>query len=231
MKKNSNILIYSLILIGVTVMLTNGCKKEDDSIVETGTVTDIDGNTYNTVTIGTQTWMVENLKTTKYNDGNDIPNVTDFIIWSGLSTPGYCWYENNIDNKATYGALYNWHTVNTGKLAPTGWHVPTDAEWLQLTDYLGGDLDAGDKLKEIGNTHWKTANETATNETGFTALPGGNRNAGGIYGNIGNFGFWWSANEYSANYAWIRSMGFNLSNVYRQYEYKEAGLSVRCVKD
>jgi len=112
-----------------------------------GTITDIDGNYYTTVTIGTQVWMVENLKTTKYNDGTGIPLVTDNTVWCNLSTPGYCWYNNDETTyKNPYGALYNWHTVHTGKLCPSGWHVPTDSEWITLTSYFGG-MNTADKLK------------------------------------------------------------------------------------
>ena len=120
-----------------------------------GNVTDDDGNVYHSVTIGTQVWMVENLKTTKYNDGTSIPLVTDATDWHNLLTPGYCWNNNDeATYKATYGALYNWYTVNTGNLCPTGWHVPGDAEWTTLTTYLGGEDVAGGKLKEVGITHW-----------------------------------------------------------------------------
>ena len=135
-----------------------------------GSITDIDGNTYKTVTIGTQTWMAENLKVTKYNDGIAIPNVTDNTAWRELTTGALCDYGNTPSNSETYGKLYNWHAVNTGKLCPTGWHVPSDAEWTELTDYLGGTSVAGDKLKETGSTHWSNLRTGATNETGFTAL-------------------------------------------------------------
>jgi uncharacterized protein (TIGR02145 family) len=136
-------------------------------------ITDADGNYYNIVTIGTQTWMAENLETTKYNDGNNIPNISDNVAWSNLTTPGYCWYNNDDSTyKNLYGALYNWYTVNRGKLCPIGWHVPTDAEWTTLTTYLGGESVAGGRLKETGTMHWVSPNVGAINETGFTALPG-----------------------------------------------------------
>jgi hypothetical protein len=128
---------YSLILVGLVVLICNSCKKEKDS--PSNLVKDIDGNVYDTVTVGTQTWMVENLKTTRYNDGTAIPLVTKSVAWETLSTPGYCWYNNDESTyKAPYGALYNWYTVNTGKLCPTGWHVPGDSEWIVLIDFLGG---------------------------------------------------------------------------------------------
>ena len=204
-------------------------------IVSGPNVTDIDGNLYHSITIGTQTWMVENLKTTKYNDGTTIPNVIDPTAWKTLTTPAYCWYYNDtVFNKVIFGALYNWYAVNTGKLAPTGWHVPTDAEWTQLTDYLGGDSLAGDKLKEAGTAHWHGPNTEATNETGFTALPGGTFNELGYFTFVGEFCFWWSAtkDDTYSNYAWERHLYFyHDSGVYRANVDKKYGYSVRCVKD
>jgi uncharacterized protein (TIGR02145 family) len=194
-------------------------------------ITDIDGNTYKTVTIGTQTWMAENLKVTKYNDGIAIPNVTDNTEWKELTTGALCDYGNTPSNSETYGKLYNWHAVNTGKLCPTGWHVPSDAEWTELTDYLGGRSVAGGKLKETGTTHLASPNTGATNETGFTALPGGFRGYDGAFYYIGYHGYWWSATENGSNNAWYRLMGFNFSTVARHNYYKELGVSVRCVRD
>jgi uncharacterized protein (TIGR02145 family) len=198
----------------------------------TGTVTDIDGNVYNTVTIGTQVCMVENLKTTKYRDGTSIPNVTDNISWSNLTTGAYCDYSNTPSNSATYGKLYNWYAAtNAHNIAPTGWHVPTDADWTTLTTYLGGEGVAGGKLKETGTTHWQSPNIGATNETGFTALPGGIRNYNGSFDYIGSHGYWWSATESGATYAWDRLMNYGYSYVYRSGDGKELGFSVRCVRD
>jgi len=200
------------------------------SFTTTNTVTDIEGNIYNTITIGTQTWMKENLKTTKYNDGTPIPLVTDNIAWAALTTPSYCWYNNDATTyKNTYGALYNWYTVNTGKLCPTGWHVPTDAEWTTL---LGGENVPGGRLKEIGTTHWSSPNAGATNETGFTALPGGARNFDGSYYDVGKLGTWWSSTEYSSSSsAWFRPMNYNDTNVNRNYTNKQNGFSVRCLRN
>lgn len=198
-----------------------------------GTMTDQDGNVYKTVTIGTQTWMAENLRTNKYNDGTAIPNITDDDEWRGLSTGAFCNYNNtiNTDTIATYGRLYNWFAVNTGKLAPKGWHVPTDAEWSALTTYLGGESVAGGKLKEIDTTHWASPNTSATNESGFTALPGGYRDYTGTYDDIGFGGYWWSATESTAASAWGRVMDGNYSYVVRDSYGKEVGFSVRCVRD
>lgn len=201
----------------------------------TKTVTDINGNSYNTVTVGTQVWMASNLKTTKYNDGKNIPNVTVDGTWETLTTGAYCWYNNDeATYKATYGALYNWYAVNTGKLCPVGWHVPTDAEWATLSSYLGGESVAGGKLKETGTKHWTSPNTGATNSIGFTALPGGERNQRGTFVIIGNYGFWWSSTEYGTHledYAWARPMGYYLSDAYRDHSHKTYGFSVRCLRD
>jgi uncharacterized protein (TIGR02145 family) len=182
---------------------------------------------------GTQTWMAENLRTTKYNDGADIPNVIDTDEWGDLITGAYCNYNNtsNEDTIATYGRLYNWYVVNTGKLCPTGWHVPTDAEWTSLTDYLGGTGFAGGKLKETGSSHWNSPNTGATNETGFTALPGGLRNILGAFTYIGTIGIWWSATESSTEYALGRAISYTSAEVFWNGFVKELGYSVRCVKD
>lgn len=209
----------------------------------TGTVTDIDGNVYNTVTIGSQVWMVENLKTTHYRDGTAIPNVTDNTAWNNLTTGAYCNYNNTASNATTYGRLYNWYAVNnSSKLAPKGWHVPTDAEWKTLEMALGmtqasadstgwrGTNESG-KLKETGTTHWNSPNTSATNSSGFGALPGGYRNYNGTDDNVGDCGYWWSATAYGATYAWRRYLFYNNSQVYRSNYYKTYGFSVRCVRD
>ena len=203
-----------------------------------GSVSDVEGNTYKTVTIGNQIWMAENLKTTKYNDGTTIPLVTDSTVWKKLSTPGYCWYNNDATaNKNIYGALYNWYTLNTGKLCPTGWHVPSDAEWTILTTYLGGETVAGGKLKETGTSHWLSPNTGATNESGFAAVPGGYRYFGGTFYDLGGFGYWWSTTEsFSMEYsfttiAYYLQMYYGYSGVSRSYFEKQRGFSVRCLRD
>ena len=203
------------------------------------TCTDEDGNNYPIVKIGTQIWMAENLKTTKYNDGTAIPNVTEGSDWTGLTTPAWCWYNNNIGNKDVYGALYNWHTVKTGKLCPSEWHVPTDAEWHQLVLSLDPDAVlsqaeskiAGSKLKEEGTTHWASPNTGATNETGFTALPGGNRRYDGLFSGPTGNGNWHTASEYDSTHVWYRYMFYYSGYVYRNNTNKQAGYSVRCIKD
>jgi uncharacterized protein (TIGR02145 family) len=208
---------------------------------QVGTVDDIDGNTYPTIGIGSQVWMAENLKTTKYSDGTDIPNVSDGSTWASLTTGAYCWYNNDIANKATYGALYNFYTVNSGNLCPNNWHVPTDVEWHTMINYLDPNatisdpsnnesLIAGGKLKETGTNHWLSPNTGATNESIFTALPGGYRYYGTFY-NIGDFGFWWSATEYNASSGWYRFMQNTYNGVARSNYDKKHGFSIRCVKD
>jgi uncharacterized protein (TIGR02145 family) len=198
-----------------------------------GTVTDVDGNVYKTIMIGNQEWLAENLKTTKYNDGTSIPLVTNATAWGNLSTPGYCWYNNDAATyKNTYGALYNWYSVNTGKLAPTGWHVPTDSEWTVLTTFLGGDSVAGGKLKEAGTTHWKAPNTGATIVTGFSALPGGARSSNGAFSGIGFYGYWWPAASGSdVASAWSRLINNGSAEVSRPNSGRSYGFSVRCVKN
>ena len=231
MIKVTKIRIYILALFGVLFMLSSSCKKKDNTPSHL-TITDIDGNVYHTVTIGTQLWMVENLKTTKFNDNTAIPMVTDSTAWMNLITPGVCWYNNDAGAyKNTCGALYNSFAVNTGKLAPIGWHIPTDAEWTILTTYLGGDSIAGGKLKETGTTHWQSPNTGATNETGFTAIPGGYRTSNGSFSRINYFGYWWSVSEAVTGYVWSRGIYNNYNNVFRGNVSKNDGFSVRCLRD
>jgi len=194
-------------------------------------VKDIDGNIYTTIFIDKQVWMAENLKTTKLNDGTVIPVVTNDKKWSVLKTPGCCWYNNDIVNKDIYGALYNWYAVNTKKLCPTGWHVPSIEEWATMISSLGDVGLAGDKLKEAGTDHW-ALNITATNESDFTALPGGLRLTQGPFPTFGNaYTVWWSSTEYDEACAWNRGMINSSSNVYKGFDNKGNGFSVRCIKN
>jgi len=214
-------LAESLITVAETgIILTDG------SIVDPR-----DGEEYFVVLIGEQLWMAENLKATQLTDGTDIPLVTDNSFWIGLSTPAYCWYENDETTYGdTYGALYNWYTVETGNFCPTGWHVPSDGEWTVLTDYLAGASVAGGKLKESGTAHWNSPNEGATNESGFTALPGGSRYTNGSFNDIGLYGTWWSATGYITS-AQSFYMAYHLTSVTRYGGQKHVGFSVRCVRD
>jgi uncharacterized protein (TIGR02145 family) len=197
-----------------------------------GTIIDIEGNMYNTITIGTQLWMAENLKTTIYNDNTSIPLITDNTEWSGLTTPAYCWYGNDATaNKDTYGALYNWYSINTAKICPIGWHVPDATEWTTLITYLGGENAAGPKMKENSAAQW--ANSIGTNESGFTALPGGSRKYNdGTFTELGVRGSWWSTLESTGTGFYRFIFSSSLTDVYGgQYNDKRAGYSVRCLKN
>jgi len=195
--------------------------------------TDGDNNNYPVVKIGQQVWIAENLKTTKFNNGQSIPLVQDNQDWCILTTPAFCWYNNDENShKATYGALYNWYAVNNKNLCPVDWHVPTDAEWTALTNFLGDNSVAGGQLKETGTGHWIPPNVGATNLTGFTALPGGSRVSGGAYSNdMKENGYWWSATESDSTNAWSRSMNFACNCVPIADYIKKFGFSVRCLKD
>jgi uncharacterized protein (TIGR02145 family) len=206
-------------------------------------VRDVTGNHYETVLVGKQIWMAENLATTQYNDGTNIPLVTDNSAWVALTTPAYCWYDNDsATNAPDYGAMYNWYTVNTGNLCPAGWHVPTDDEWKTMEMHLGmtqaqanetgfrGNKEAG-KLKETGTVHWISPNIGATNESGFTALPGGGRSTGGSFNYLGHGGYYWTATEYSSSTAWQRYLFHTSRKVSRSSSEKYYGYSVRCVRD
>ena len=203
-------------------------------------VVDIDDNLYETIQIGDQVWMAENLKVTHYRDGTAITtNVTD-AAWVALTTEAYCIYNNNASNEVdTYGALYNWYAVNGDtdgvkdkEIAPAGWHVPTDAEWTTLTNHLGGLSVAGGKMKETGTNHWSSPNTGATNESGFTALPGGYRDyTSGNYYTMGYYGYFWSATEGDSYDAWYRRLYYDLSDVYRNYANKRNGFAVRLLRD
>ena len=206
---------------------------EPDCGDEPGTVTDIDGNVYQTITIGDQVWMLENLKVTHYRNGDPIPNVTDDGTWAGLTTGAYCeYYNDNFEDVATYGRLYNWFAVaDSRNIAPEGWHVPTDAEWQTLVDYLGGDDVAGGKLKETGTTHWLSPDTGATNESGFSGLPVGNRNFGGLFDDKRYYAYFWSSTEYDGSSAWHRDLHYDYSLSCRIHYNKRYGFSVRCVRD
>jgi uncharacterized protein (TIGR02145 family) len=241
-----------LVLIVLVSVILNGCKKDQNNspINKTtavfnpnliyGTLTDQDGNVYKTIRIGTQTWMAENLRTTKYRNGDAIPQVSDYLAWTKLGSGAYCNYQNtnNLDSIATLGRLYNWYAISDSRnIAPLGWHMPKDTEWTSLINYLGGTSIAGGKLKETGTSHWMYPNTSATNESGFTAVSGGWRYFGdgvniGIFCNAGADGFWWSNIDGNDSYNWGFSLGYNnLEAICKNGYDKVLGLSVRCVKD
>jgi uncharacterized protein (TIGR02145 family) len=244
-------LIKISVLIASMVIIFSSCKKDDNSPISPyngkttavfnssvtyDTLTDQDGNIYKTVTIGTQTWMAENLRTTKYRNGSAIHNVTDNTAWTNLTTGAYCNYNNAKDTIiiATYGRLYNWYAaIDIRNIAPTGWHVPSDAEWTTLITYLGGESIAGGKMKEIGTTHWSSPDGVADNSSGFTGLPSGDRSYfyDGRFGSAHQYGTFWSSTAYLASSAYYRYLDYYGVDCYRGYQGKEVGYSLRLIKN
>jgi uncharacterized protein (TIGR02145 family) len=211
-----------------------------NQIIFNTNIADADGNQYRTVTIGTQVWMAENLRTTKLNDNSPLPNVTVNAEWISFTAPAYCWYNNDIVNESVYGALYNWYTAKAASVCPSGWHVPTDEEFATLEQYLGipadqlftwgwRGTDQGTKLKDT--TGWDTGGN-GTNESGFSALPGGYR-----YGATGEFflltsiTYWWSSTEHDADRGWYRRLDTSNGGTYRASTSKKGGKYIRCLKN
>ena len=220
-------------------------------------VTDIDGNVYASVTNCGLTFTKQNLNVSKYSDGTPIPQVTDPTQWASLTTGAWCYYYNSPASEAVYGKLYNWYAAAgiydaasaanpalRKKLAPAGWHVPTDSEWSNLINCLDPNADggnnfsniAGGKMKsietiQVGNGLWQDPNTGATNESGFSGLPAGCRNGDGSFYGFGNICFWWSSSEYNMTIASDRSLVFYSGGAYRYDEIKEIGFSVRCLRD
>ncbi len=225
---------------GEQITGANGTSGTTGANGTTVTVTDIDGNIYNTIAIGSQVWMAENLKVTKYKNGDPIPNVS-----LGSVTYGAWCYYNNSQSNSVYGKLYNWYAANDSRnICPTGWHIPTSIEWNVLKNYLGGDIVvgssvtniAGGALKETGISHWWTPNSGATNTSGFTGLPGGTANPASCpcfgFNGIGNVGMWWSSSIHTGNYGWDWHLNSSSSQLYDSpLEDKARGCSIRCVKD
>jgi len=204
-------------------MFLFSCKK--DRITINTRPKDIDGNIYDTIVIGTQTWMVQNLKTTRYNDGTSITTDLSNYDWTTTSSGAYAIYSS------TFGNLYNWYAVKTGKLAPKGWHIPTKNEWDILITYSGGDLIAGGNLKDT-SILWVGPNVGATNKSGFSVLPGGNRSYDdGTFNNIGIYGRYWSFSEGISGTIWCYSFNNNNTNVSNGQFYINSGYSVRCIRD
>ena len=209
-----------------------GTVYSEDLTFTTYALVDAEHNFYHSVNIGSQTWMKENLKTSKFNDNTDIQLITDNTAWSNMATPAYSWYDNDgTMNKNSYGALYNWFAVETGKLCPSGWHVPDKTDWTTLINYLGGTTIAGGKLKETNQTHWQAPNTGATDESGFTGLPGGNRDLLGPFYNLGQRGYWWTKISESSTNAWYMHMAYDTSDAILIDYGKTMGFSVRCIKD
>jgi len=235
MKQECKLWFNPSIFLSIILTFTISCNKKDNngnSNNPTGTVTDIDGNLYRTVTIGSQVWMAENLKATKFNDGTPIQVVSDCTQWSNLNYAGYCWFNNDsTTNSNPYGALYNGYSVTTGKLSPTGWHIPSETEWYTLINFLGGEYFAGGKMKETGTTHWNSPNVGATNTSGFLAVPGGNRWPQGDFGLIGTISTWWSTTQISDSTYWICNADNSGEAIFHGTVNKKYGFSVRCVKN
>ena len=204
-------------------------------------IKDTDGNTYKTVTIGTQTWMAENLKTSKYNDGTLISNDTNYKLWENNTSGSWRYYLNDSTNNKTYGKWYNWYaispTTNGNKnVCPTGWHVPTKTEWTILIDYLGGDTIAGFKMKEISSKHWKYSDNKATNTSLFSVLPGGYIGSSGPETYILSWGYLWSSTKLDSEKAWnINFPGYNgdkkIGYALNSYYDMNTGCNIRCLKD
>ncbi|MBN1895855.1 fibrobacter succinogenes major paralogous domain-containing protein [bacterium] len=223
----------------------SGCGKKQgtDPASIPGPVTDIDGNVYRTVRIGNQRWMAENLKVTHYRNGDAIPNVTDSTAWNSLGTGACTSYGNLLRNTPVYGLLYNWHSTADGRnIAPEGWHVPTDEDWKELEMTLGMSREEADrtqwrgteeggKLKETGTEHWESPNRNATNETGFSAIPGGFRYDNGGFNSFGYYAYFWTSTEKDQAGAWFRYIGYGDSYIFRSGSGKRFGFSVRCVED
>jgi uncharacterized protein (TIGR02145 family) len=185
-----------------------------------------------TIVIGTQQWMKENLDVLTYRNGDVITQITNTTDWGNATTGAWCYYNNDPDNGAIYGKLYNWYAVNDSRgLAPQGWHIPTDAEWTTLGTLLGGDAAAGGKMKTTGITRWTSPNTSATNESGFSGLPGGVRGYLGTFVSVGTDGYWWSATEYNSSFAWYRDLDYYDGYLDRSTSNKRGGLSVRCLRD
>ena len=241
--------IFSVTIVAIFLsLMMSSCKKDEPNDatngkttavfnpgLKYGTMTDQDGNVYKTITIGTQTWMAENLRTTKYRDGTEIPNVTGNSDWVALTTGANCTnnYIPEADPSVTYGRLYNWYAVSDShNIAPTGWHVPTVAEWTSLITYLGGEYAAGGKMKETGTIHWATQDTYTTNESGFTALPAGGRfRSSGEFIGTGYNGFFWGSTANDFTYSFKFYLDCSNNRCVRNYSLKTDGLSLRLIKD
>ncbi|MCX5897629.1 MAG: fibrobacter succinogenes major paralogous domain-containing protein [Proteobacteria bacterium] len=228
--KKLNLLLVSAFAL---CMLFTGCEK-------TSTVTDIDGNVYKTVIIEGQEWMAENLKTTKYDNGDPVPEVSDNTQWSSLTTGAWSYYNNDEKYNDRYGKLYNWYAADDSRnVCPAGWHVPSDEEWTVLTDYLGGESVAGGKMKtrgtiQTGTGLWQRPNTDADNSSGFAGIPGGYRFGSGGFSFVGEKGCWWSTTIPAIRPergVWGRYLNYNNGTVFRGHGPVLSGFSVRCVRD
>ena len=227
------ILFKALAFLSFIVALIS-CNPAQEKKIREETVSDVDGNSYKTIKIGQQVWMRENLKTTRYRDGSPIALVENYDQWATLTLPAYSWYNNDSLNREEFGALYNYYAIESGELCPEGWHVPSDQEWIELESVFGGPGLAGAALKEEGTDYWKSPNTAATNESGFTARPGGYRSYNGTFNWMRTYGLWWSSTLKS----WYggppkvvyRDLRYDDRDIRREIADKNSGLSVRCIK-
>jgi uncharacterized protein (TIGR02145 family) len=224
------------------IIIAASCKKNDVNgnggstglppkpIDSLRIVTDIDGNVYDTIKIGTQVWLQEGLKATHYRDGSAIPMVMSDSAWGKLTTGAYCVYNNDTSNINVYGRLYNWYAItNPSNICPVGWHIPTDSEWVVLINYLGGDSIAGAALKSTAS--WSLPNTNATNSSGFNGLATGYRYYNGGFADMGVLGIFWTSSSYNSNAAWYETLNYRNAELVPDIILKQAGFSCRCVKD
>lgn len=215
-----------IIFISLIIVLT-GCSKDNENLVS-----DIDGNSYHQVTIGNQVWMVENLKVTRCRNGDSIPNIAEDQQWVNTSTGAWCDINNEPVNAGKFGHLYNWYAVNDSRnLCPEGWHVPGDAEWSVLVDFLGGEQKAGAKLKSTDTLLWKSPNSGACDLVGFSGLPGGSRWQNGLFLYFGYYGLWWTSTEKNDDFAFYRNLVYDNPGCFKNHYNMENGCSVRCIRD
>ncbi len=212
----------------IAVFVATGCSKSDDG---TGDISDFEGNTYKTVRIGEQVWMAENLRSTVLNDGTPLKLVTDSTAWKALTSPGYCWYDNDISNKDIYGALYNAFTTDSSNICPAGWHIPSKEDWQQLVTYLGDSLNAGGMLKETGTRYWQDPNTGADNISGFSALGAGIRYFQGTFSSLLDYSAIWSATASDDAGQWFIGLYYGSSSASFGHRKRTYGLSIRCIKD
>lgn len=210
---------------GKTVTTNSNMSKNNSN-----TVIDVDSNVYHTVKIGKQTWMLENLRVTRFRNGKPLFNIKDSVRWSILNTAAFCSYNNDSSLVKTHGYLYNWYAVaDTQKICPKGWHVPSDADWNILEEYLGGTTVCGGKMKDTSSV-WQNS-LGGTNESGYCGFPSGCRTNKGVFNSFGYYGLWWSSTENYTSYAWYRCINYNSTDLFRHYYYKRYGFSIRCLKD
>lgn len=227
-----DIMLYTCKSGNYRTIITDSPVDSKTYTVEFIPCTDRDSNNYAVVKIGDQWWMAENLKTTRYRNGDTIPRVTDTMEWMNLSSDAYCNYYNDTNNSPVYGKLYNWFAVtDSANIAPEGWHVSNDGEWQVLIDYLGGYDAAAGKMKETGTVHWASPNTGATNKCGFTGLPGGSRGPNGVFYDLHDNGMWWTSTIKETIMALIRSLHYNDNMITSGWGLQQVGLSVRCVRD